>query len=720
MPERAVPELLSPAGGRRQLEAAINNGADAVYMGGSLFNARIKADNFTNDGLVEAIDFAHERGVKVYITLNTLIRDSELANAFEYAVFLYNTGADAVIVQDMGLARLIRRYMPDFPMHLSTQGTVYNKQALDLLRQIGFRRVVPARELSLNEICRICSAASDDGGKEKVEIEVFVHGALCMCYSGQCQMSRAFGGGTRSGNRGLCAQPCRLPYRDDKGVWGYFLSPKDICLLDMIPELAEAGVDSFKIEGRLKSAEYVAVTTRIYRKYIDMYTERGCVDIEEEDRRDLLQIFNRGGFTRGYYAGNPGKAILSGNTPKNCGIYVGKVIKPARETKRKNKILVDVKTAGEIEDKIKQGDGLEFRDICSVQTGKSYTGGIVTYLEQRKAHEIRIGDFDNDIKKGDHVYRVTDAALNEKAMSVSPKKIPVVIQFRAEEDKRPVLMMCEKAQRSTPYTDMKQMGKTVVIKAEDKAEMAERKPTTCERVTEQLLRLGDTPFKVECEEDINIKIEDGIVIPVSVINGMRREASRRLAEMKRYEAKTGRKDITAEVGSIVKKENIGSEDKMKALMARASHMPWGELVPVPVEKYMAGKERRGMIPYILNVSKGRLDSYIGENFDRIVDAVRETGILIGNMGWIKQFTEAGVKVYGDYGLNAYNGQSVKMYEELGVEMTNPSHETGLCDSRFDGKMPLMITEHPFESDYLTDRKGIRHNIVTIGDKQLIF
>ena len=264
-----IPELLSPVGGRAQLEAAINNGADAVYMGGSLFNARINAENFTEETLAEAIDYAHESGVKVYITFNTLIKDSELARAFQYACRLYEMGADALILQDMGLVRLVHKYLPDFPIHLSTQGTVYNVQALDLVKQLGFSRVVPARELSLEEIRKFAGRCHE----LEMDTEVFVHGALCMCYSGQCQMSRAFGGGGRSGNRGLCAQPCRLLYTDDKGRKGYFLSPKDLCTLELMPQLIDAGVDSFKIEGRLKSAEYVAVTTSVYRKYLDRYAE---------------------------------------------------------------------------------------------------------------------------------------------------------------------------------------------------------------------------------------------------------------------------------------------------------------------------------------------------------------------------------------------------------------------------------------------------------------
>ena len=245
-------ELLSPVGGWPHLVAAVNNGADAVYMGGLLFNARIFADNFTEADLPEAIDYAHAHDVKVYITLNTLIKDEELERAFNYACHLYEIGADALIVQDMGLVRLLRKYLPDFELHLSTQGTVYNVHAIDTIKEIGFKRVVPARELSLEEIKEFARACKE----QDIETEVFVHGALCMCYSGQCQLSRGLnaklGKGDssvsgRSGNRGTCAQPCRQAYTDDKGNKSYALSPKDLCYIDSLPGLIEAGVDSFKI-----------------------------------------------------------------------------------------------------------------------------------------------------------------------------------------------------------------------------------------------------------------------------------------------------------------------------------------------------------------------------------------------------------------------------------------------------------------------------------------
>ncbi|MBQ1471051.1 MAG: U32 family peptidase, partial [Eubacterium sp.] len=315
-------ELLAPAGGIQQLIAAVENGADAVYLGGRMFNARMKASNFDDDAMQQAIDYAHLHGVDVHVTLNTLLRDDELPEALEYASFLYQAGVDALIVQDLGLAHLLSQFMPELPLHFSTQGTTYDLRGVEAASRLGFSRVVLARELSMEEIRPICAGT-------ETEIEVFVHGALCVCYSGQCQLSRFFGG--RSGNRGVCAQPCRLPY-ETKTKAGqlvntarYPLSPRDQCLIEHLGELIEAGVTSLKIEGRMKSPEYVGTVVAIYRKYLDEYYRHGTYRVGHEDRMALAQIFNRGGFTDGYLQGEDGMALMSGDIPKHQGILIGKV-----------------------------------------------------------------------------------------------------------------------------------------------------------------------------------------------------------------------------------------------------------------------------------------------------------------------------------------------------------------------------------------------------------
>lgn len=299
-------ELLAPAGSFETFKAVINAGADAVYLGGNMFGARAYADNFTEEQLISAIDMAHLHGRKVYLTVNTLMKNKEIQdNLYNYLRPLYNAGLDAVIVQDYGALALIHSYFPDMEIHASTQMTVTSEYSSDLLREYGVTRIVPARELNLNEIRRI----HDYSG---LEIECFVHGAICYCYSGQCLLSSFIGG--RSGNRGRCAQPCRLPY-ESQGVKGNLLSLKDMCTLKLLPEIIEAGVYSLKIEGRMKSAEYAAGVTSMYRKYLDLYAKKGRegYKVSDADERQLNVLFDRGGLTEGYYKKHNGKDMIALN-----------------------------------------------------------------------------------------------------------------------------------------------------------------------------------------------------------------------------------------------------------------------------------------------------------------------------------------------------------------------------------------------------------------------
>ena len=288
-------ELLSPAGGFESLKAAIENGADAVYLGGKLFNARQFAGNFDSDDMLKAIEYAHLRGVKLYLTLNTLIRDHEIGRALEYAAYMREQGIDAIIVQDLGFASELRRQMPDLPLHASTQMTIYDINGAKVLEKMGFERIVTARELSIQELKDITS-------KMNIEVEVFVHGALCISYSGQCLMSSMIGG--RSGNRGTCTQNCRMKYElyenlQGKIDQGYLLSTRDINAIKSLKDILEAGVRSLKIEGRMKSPEYVGLVTSKYRKALDHIYNSDNSGINEEDEKKLMQIFNRGGFSRG-------------------------------------------------------------------------------------------------------------------------------------------------------------------------------------------------------------------------------------------------------------------------------------------------------------------------------------------------------------------------------------------------------------------------------------
>ncbi len=301
--ERRI-EILAPAGSQESLRAAVCAGADAVYIGGTRFGARAYAKNLNEDEMLEAIDYVHIHGRRIYLTVNTLLKDSEIQGLYEYLLPYYLRGLDGVIVQDIGVLEYLRRYLPELPVHASTQMTITGEAGTEFLKKQGVVRVVPARELSLEEIRRMKEQTG-------MEIECFVHGALCYCYSGQCLLSSMIGG--RSGNRGQCAQPCRLPWQIEGNKPGDLMSLKDLCTIDMLPELIEAGIDSFKIEGRMKQPDYVYTVTGIYRKYTDLYLTKGKghYKVEEDDRRRLYGAYQRRGYSEGYYHRHNGKDMVS-------------------------------------------------------------------------------------------------------------------------------------------------------------------------------------------------------------------------------------------------------------------------------------------------------------------------------------------------------------------------------------------------------------------------
>ena len=326
-------ELLAPAGSLEICKAVMNAGADAVYLGGDKFGARAFAKNFTQEDLKEALDFAHMRGKKIFLTVNTLLKNKEIGTElFSYLQPLYEYGLDAVIVQDYGVFQFIRRNFPDLALHASTQMSVSNVAGAKFLMEHGAERIVTARELSSAEIRRIY----DETG---VEIESFIHGALCYCYSGQCLMSSMLGG--RSGNRGRCAQPCRLAYQVTDAMGNllhkkekYPLSPKDLCTIELLPELCESGIYSFKIEGRMKKLEYAAGVTSIYRKYLDLYEESPeSYKVEEADMERLLLLGNRNGFTKGYYEMRNGRSMMTLTDSSHSSNDAKMAYQPAAERK---------------------------------------------------------------------------------------------------------------------------------------------------------------------------------------------------------------------------------------------------------------------------------------------------------------------------------------------------------------------------------------------------
>ena len=512
-----------------------------------------------------------------------------------------------------------------------------------------------------------------------------------------------------------------------------------MCRIEAIPELAESGAASFKIEGRMKSPEYVSIVTGIYRKYIDLYDElrrkhgpkeaADLYSIEEDDMLELRQIYSRGEFTEGYLHGDPGEDLLSGSSPKNQGLFIGRVIavidseskaegKDERAAVRgalnRGKVLVCIEQSrNAVSQGIRLGysDGLEFRGEDADYLVNHPISGTATFLKDIGQGCFIAGDFERGVMAGDLVYKVSDRKLIEKARNIPEKKIPVTMSFTAREGQFPTLVI----------TDIKS-GKNVEISADHKVERANKSATDAERIENSLSRLGDTPFTPGLT-GIDIQIDDDIMMPLSIVNRMRRDAADELLKLRAEAVTSGRKPKLGrdELDRIREAESLGSDKLDFDAYPRTDQ--GGKTEPVPLESFMKRYENGEVtdkeIPYILNVSKGKLDDYIRVHFDEIVAAAADRGILIGNLGWIERFKDVGIKVMGDYGLNIYNMQAKKAYEELGAEIYMLSHETGVSDER---GIPLMITEHKVDAKTLTDRKGGVHKVCISesGDKTLIY
>lgn len=500
-------ELLAPAGSREALVAAVENGANAIYLAGNAFGARAYASNFDREALREAIHFAHLRKVAIHVTVNTIVADEEMGPLRDYLRFLYEAGADAVLVQDLGVARVAHETVPDLPLHASTQMSVSSLEGVRALAELGFTRVVLARELSLKEIRHICAHAP-------VEIETFMHGALCVCYSGQCLMSSMIGG--RSGNRGRCAQPCRLPYTlvDEKGqdvlgdkAGSYLLSPRDLSTIDVIPDLIEAGVSSLKIEGRMKRPEYVATVVRTYREAIDTHYAGKGYAVTQEERDDLAQIFNRD-FTTAYLEGRPGKAMMSDRRPNNRGLLIGRVT--AYDWDRR---IVTVKLSG----RLGLGDQVDFW----VKVGGRVTATIsaLTDAKGRAVEEGQAGDtvsfaIPSAVRDHDRVFKVYDARLMERAKetyaSGAPvRRIPVEIAVRAAVGEPLTVTLCDaEGHRGEGRTDF--IG-----------ESARKRPLSEEIIRKQVSRLGTSVYEMK---SLHCDIAGEVMVPMSEINEARRKA----------------------------------------------------------------------------------------------------------------------------------------------------------------------------------------------------
>ena len=485
-------EILAPAGSEAAMKAAFRAGADAVYMGGRLFGARAYAQNPEQDGLLAAIDYAHLHGKKLYLTVNTLLKNEEISESlYSYMLPLYRQGLDAVLVQDFGVMKFLADHFPELPLHASTQMTVYGSDYANWLKKYHINRIVTPRELTLEEIR---SLKQETG----LDIEVFIHGALCCCYSGQCLMSSMIGG--RSGNRGRCAQPCRLPYAIGSGkrkTQGYLLSPKDLCGLDLLPELIDAGVDSLKIEGRMKGPEYAALTASIYRKYADLYLEKGTAGfhVEESDRKKLLEMFNRGGFTDGYFTRHNGPEMISKQRPGHAGVRIG----TGTAQRGIARISLSQDTA--------KGDLIELPGGQEIRLKESAAAGSTLRLTVKG--RLPEGKFP--------VMRTQSKALSEELSA-----------FTEGSDLQEIVSGKVKIYAGLPaQLEVSGSAGTVCV-AGAVPQPALKRPLQASETEARLRKTGGTHFTFD---SLEVDLEDGVFMPVPEINELRRQALAAYEEM---------------------------------------------------------------------------------------------------------------------------------------------------------------------------------------------
>ncbi|MFO0099185.1 MAG: DUF3656 domain-containing protein [Aphanizomenon sp.] len=511
-----IPELLAPAGNWECAKAAIENGADAIYFGLEKFNARMRAENFTVADLPELMEFLHLRGVKGYITLNTLIFAQELTEVQQYLKTIISAGVDAVIVQDVGICRLIRHLSPDFPIHASTQMTITSAAGVEFAKSLGCQLVVLARECSILEINKIQKQILSKN--ISLPLEIFVHGALCVAYSGQCLTSEALGG--RSANRGECAQACRMPYDliangevVNLGNRKYLLSPQDLAGLEVLPELVKSGVTSLKIEGRLKAPEYVANVTRVYRQALNQIikTHIETFSHTEKDQYNLEMAFSRGLYT-GWFEGINNQELVHGRFGKKRGVYLGEV------TRIKN-AEITVK----LEAPVKPGDGIVFD--CGHPERKEEGGRIYAVIPNGKETILTFGRNDlnfHSIHIGDKVWKTNDPELDKQIRQSytgeNPQFTrPINIEVYGEIGEK-LIAVCRD-----------ELGNIVQVESEIFIAEAHTRPLSIERLKEQFGRLGNTPFYLDTF--IN-HLNSNIMLPVSELNRMRREIVSKLEDLR--------------------------------------------------------------------------------------------------------------------------------------------------------------------------------------------
>lgn len=695
-------EILAPAGSMECLKAAIAAGADAVYTGGALFGARAYAHNLTEEELLEAIDYVHLHGRRLYLTVNTLIKDREMEKQmYDYLLPYYRQGLDAVIVQDIGLFRFIRKHFPDLPIHASTQMTLTGVDGAKFLEKEGAQRIVTSRELSMAEVKKIAD-------ETELEIESFVHGALCYCYSGQCLFSSFIGG--RSGNRGQCAQPCRLLYRTPEAKRPqYLLSLKDICTLELIPEMIESGIYSFKIEGRMKKPEYAAAVAFQYRKYADLYLKyyEECpaeedpaayamkkYRVREEDRQMLLDLYNRGGFHTGYYHTQNGREMISLNRPNHAGVPAVKVLaKKGRNVTAK--ALTDLYPQDIIELPMRKG-----REKADNYTCKDAV---------RKGMNVQIPVFADTPFKMDEIWMRTrnstlvDTLREEFVNGKIKERICGTFRLYPQE-KATLTVKCRDAE---------------ITVAGEKAQEALSQPMSRERIEKQLRKTGNTEFEFSF---LKAEIGEKVFLPMQSLNELRREALETLEKVicEKYrrsgEVKDPEEDKTelsmeeeilsgwtASVRTAEQMEVILEEEAIGRIYADCTMFPriWEKdsYVEWITKVHAAGKEIYLVMPYIF---RERTRKQYEAAYNRIFGAGWD-GILIANyesFAFLKEHGYTG-RIMTDYNLYEFNQESRKFWKEKGVfEFTAPVEltERELQDLRVKdgevivyGYLPMMIS-----------------------------
>lgn len=681
-------ELLAPVGSFDALKAAVQNGANAVYLGGKDFSARASANNFDREELIEAVKYAHIRDVRVFVTTNTLIKQDEIEDFVEYAKFLYDIDVDALIMQDIGVAMLIHDLLPDFELHASTQMVAHSLEDVQYLESIGFKRVVLARELTVDEIKYICDNTN-------VDIEIFVHGALCVCYSGGCLMSSMIG--NRSGNRGRCAQPCRQKYtmidistgEEIHSNGEYLLSTKDLNTIEDVDKIIETGVLSLKIEGRMKKPEYVATVINSYRNAIDEYQATKKVNISTETMEDLYTIFNRK-FTKGLILGEVGEDVMNSNVPNNQGLYVGKVVDYNKKAKR-----LKIKLEGTL----KKGDGI---NLGGGTIGRIIKGKEIAQIGY-KGETIEL-DFIGEARKNQPVFKTSDTNLIDKAQKT----------YTQDKEFAKSLIDAEITIKLGEYPELKLIDKnnnSVTVKGDKLVEKALKVALGEEKIETQIKKLGNTPYELD---DLKINLDEGVSMPISLINQMRREAIELLDEARipvkdraykdskiKYSPKKYAKDTNSNSKIRVKINNI---EALKSIINLDIDMIYYEDVAT-LEQAMAmatanNKKLIYSAPRIVrNKEYKRLEKsneYCKEN------------VQISALGQVKYYKEnsENVSFDVDYYLNPFNSETINHYKKEGATTVCISQElniheiketTKYTDMEIEtvayGYIPMMLSEY---------------------------